>query len=145
MLSWEISNTANADFCVAALEAALEIAVPDYFNIDQGSQFTSSIFINALKKLSTIKISMDSVGRAIDNIYKEREWWSAKYESLYLHRYETVKELYLGVKEHYVHYNFHRPHQGLHYAIPYEIYYGLSPKYCKRVYKGFEVKKATVR
>jgi putative transposase len=77
-LSWEISNTLSVDFCIAALEKAFEMGVPEYFNTDQGSQFTSEAFVRLLKNKG-VQISLDGRGRAIDNIYQERSWWSLKY------------------------------------------------------------------
>ena len=141
ILSREISNTMTVDFCLTALEKALQKACPEYFNTDQGSQFTSAAFLELLQRRG-IKISMDGKGRCIDNVYQERGWWSLKYEKVYLHRYETVKELRAGVDEYIEHFNHHRPHQALLYATPNEIYHGISPKYSKGSYTGFEVKKA---
>ena len=129
------------DFCITALDKALQKAHPEYFNTDQGSQFTSTAFLERLQQQG-IKISMDGKGRCIDNVYQERGWWSLKYEKVYLHRYETVKELRTGVDEYFEHFNNNRPHQALLYATPHEIYHGIKPKYSKGQYKGFEVKKA---
>jgi putative transposase len=141
VLAWEISNTMTVDFCLVALEMALQIACPEYFNTDQGSQFTSAVFLELLRQRG-IKISMDGKGRCIDNIYQERGWWSLKYEKIYLYRYETVRALRNAVNEYIEHFNCSRPHQGLLYATPNEIYHGIEPKYSKGQYKGFEVKKA---
>ncbi len=141
VLAKEISNTMTVDFCLEALDKALQIACPEYFNTDQGSQFTSVAFLNVLQQRG-IKISMDGKGRCIDNVYQERGWWSLKYEHVYLHRYETVKELRVGVDKYFKHFNYNRPHQSLLYATPNKIYHGITPKYSKGQYKGFEVKKA---
>ena len=141
VLAWETSNTMTVDFCLIALEKALQIASPEYFNTDQGSQFTSAVFLEVLRQRG-IKISMDGKGRCIDNIYQERGWWSLKYEKIYLHRYETVRALCIAVGEYIEHFNCRRPHQGLLYATPHEIYCGITPKYSKGQYLGFEVKKA---
>ncbi len=130
VLSREISNTQTVDFCLIALEKALLKARPEYFNMDQGSQFTSAAFLERLRQ-QEIKISMDGKGRCIDNVYQERGWWSLKYEKIYLHRYETVGELSVGVDEYIEHFNHSRPHQALLYATPNEIYHGISPKYAK--------------
>jgi putative transposase len=124
-----------------ALEKALQRSCPEYFNMDQGSQFTSAAFLGILRQWG-IKISMDGKGRCIDNVYQERGWWSLKYEKIYLYRYETVKELQAGTDEYIEHFNNNRPHQALLYATPNEIYHGITPKYAKGKYKGFEVKKA---
>jgi putative transposase len=141
VIATELSNTLTVDFCLAALEKALLKARPEYFNMDQGSQFTSTAFLERLQR-EDIKISMDGKGRCIDNVYQERGWWSLKYEKIYLHRYDTVKELYVGVDEYFEHFNHRRPHQALLYATPEEIYHGIRPKYSKGHYRGFEVKKA---
>jgi putative transposase len=144
VLARELSNAMTVDFCLVALDQALQHACPEYFNMDQGSQFTSAAFTGVLERRG-IKISMDGRGRCIDNVYQERGWWSLKYEKIYLHRYETVKELRAGVDEYIEHFNFHRPHQGLMYATPHEIYHGIKPKYSKGNYRGFEVKRAKKR
>lgn len=141
VLARELSNTMTVDFCLAALQKALQIARPEYFNMDQGSQFTSAAFLAILQEQG-IKISMDGKGRCIDNVYQERGWWSLKYEKVYLYRYETVKELRMGIDEYFRHFNYTRPHQALLYATPNEIYHGIKPKYSKGEYTGFAVKKA---
>jgi putative transposase len=142
-LSWELSNTLSVDFCLRALEKALGIGIPCYFNTDQGSQFTSAAFVDILKK-NQIKISFDGKGRAIDNIYQERSWWSLKYERLYPACCSGVQETFRVVKEYYDHFNHRRPHQALLYATPYEIYHGIPPKHSKGLYKGFKVKEASL-
>ena len=144
VLSWELSNSMNADFCLTALERALKIAVPEFFNTDQGSQFTSGAFIKLLES-HLIKISMDGKGRCIDNIYQERGWWSLKYEYIYPNRLEKMSEIFEGIKKYYEHFNCRRPHQALMYATPYEIYHGVTPKYSRGKYLGFTVKKAGVK
>lgn len=141
ILSWETSNTLSVDFCISALEKALEKGIPTYFNTDQGSQFTCSAFLEILKKHS-IKISMDGKGRAIDNVYQERGWWSLKYERIYPGCYEEVPEVLKAIDEYYPYFNCERPHQALLYATPHEIHYGLSPKFSKGKYNGFKVKEA---
>lgn len=143
VIAREFSNAMTVDFCLSALEKALKIASPKYFNTDQGSQFTSSAFIKFLEQRE-IKISMDGKGRCIDNVYQERAWWSLKYEKIYLYRYETVNELCRGVDDYIEHFNYKRPHQGLLYATPYEIYYRIKPKFSKGDYRGFKVKEAKI-
>ena len=142
ILSWEISNTLSVDFCIRALEKALEKGIPIYFNTDQGSQFTSAAFIEVLKKHS-IKVSMDGKGRCIDNIYQERGWWSLKYERIYPRCPETVSEVFKVIDEYYPYFNCERPHQALRYATPHEILYGITPKFSKGKYEGFKVKEAS--
>jgi len=143
-LSWELSNTLSVDFCLRVLEKAFEIAIPTYFNTDQGSQFTSVAFVDMLKK-NHVKISFDGKGRAIDNIYQERSWWSLKYERIYPSCCDGVQEAFKAVNEHYDHFNYRRPHQALLYATPYEVYYGIPPKYSKGLYEGFKVKEASLK
>lgn len=141
ILSYELSNTMTVDFCLIALERALKIALPEYFNTDQGSQFTSTAFLGVLREHG-IKISMDGKGRCIDNIYQERGWWSYKYEELYPNPQETVGELSQQAESYFTRFNVERPHEALLYATPQEIYRGITPKYSKGQYTGFEVKHA---
>jgi putative transposase len=122
VLSWELSNTIDTFFCVTALEEALEVARPDIFNSDQGAQFTSNKFEKILLDRG-IKISMDSKGRALDNIFVERLWRTVKYEDIYLKNYESVQEIYQGLKEYFYFYNYIRVHQSLYYKTPAEIYF----------------------
>jgi len=117
------------------------MGVPEYFNTDQGSQFTGEAFIGLLKAKG-VKISFDGGGRAIDNIYQERSWWSLKYERIYPGCYENVREIRQAIGEYYKHFNESRPHQGLLYATPNEIFHGIPPKHCRGKYVGFKVKEA---
>ena len=101
VLSWRLSNTLDSRFCVDCLEQALQLhGVPDVFNTDQGSQFTSDDFIGALKARG-IAISMDGRGRASDNIFVERLWRSVKHEDVYLKGYATMTDLMLGLAEYF--------------------------------------------
>ena len=122
VLSWKISNSLESSFCVEALEQALRSACPEIFNTDQGSQFTSDDHTNRLKS-KEIKISMDSKGRALDNVFIERLWWSLKYEYVYLNVPETGNELYHGVSNYFNFYNTERPHQSLGYQTPINVHY----------------------
>lgn len=123
VLTWRLSNTMDAEFCVSALEEAITIyGVPAIFNTDQGSQFTSEGFISVLEK-NGIRISMDSVGRALDNIYVERLWRSVKYEEIYLKEYSSMDELKMSLKRYFRFFNEERFHQSLEYATPDELYY----------------------
>ena len=139
IVSWKISNSMSVHFCLETLDTALETAIPDYFNTDQGSQFTSHDFVGRLLERS-IKISMDSKGRAIDNVYMERGWWSLKYEKIYPNPPDSVPDLIQDVADYVLHYNTKRPHQSLLYATPEEIYKGLQPLYSQGEYTGFKVK-----
>ncbi len=92
VLAWRLSNTLDADFCVAALEEALaRYGAPEIFNTDQGSQFTGIAFIDVLKEAG-VRISMDGKGRWMDNVFIERLWRSLKYECVYLNAFETGSE-----------------------------------------------------
>lgn len=123
VLSWRLSNTLDADFCVAALEDALaRYGRPDIFNTDQGSQFTSFAFTNALKDAG-VRISMDGKGRWMDNIMIERLWRSLKYECVYLNAYETGSEAREGLLRWFNFYNERRPHSSLDDKTPYETYW----------------------
>lgn len=125
VLSYRLSNTLTPDFCVEALEEALEYGTPEIFNTDQGSQFTSDEFITVLKK-NGIQISMDGRGRAADNIFVERLWRSVKYENVYLKGYETIPEAEAGLREYFNFYNTERHHQSLGYKTPWLVYSGLE-------------------
>ena len=123
VLSWRLSNTMDADFCVAALEDALaRYGKPEIFNTDQGSQFTSDVFTEALKD-ADIRISMDGKGRWMDNVMIERLWRSLKYECIYLHAFETGSELRQGLKRWIDFYNTRRPHSSLDDRTPDEAYW----------------------
>ncbi len=101
VLSWRISNSLEAGFCVDCLEDALRIyGNPDLFNSDQGAQFTSEAFTGVLKR-EGITISMDGRGRALDNIFVERLWRSVKHEDVYLNGYASLGELTLGLVEYF--------------------------------------------
>ncbi len=122
VLSWRISNSMEAGFCVDCLEEALrKFAKPDIFNSDQGSQFSSADFTGVLKR-EEIKISMDGRGRAFDNIFVERLWRNVKHEDIYLKGYATVQELRLGLSDYFMFYNNQRPHQALKYKTPDVVY-----------------------
>ncbi len=122
VLNWSVSNTMSADWCAETLKEAIEkYGKPEIFNTDQGSQFTSDVFINLLKE-NNIQISMDGKGRAIDNIFVERLWKSVKYENIYLFVYENGLDLYQGLEKYFLFYNTERLHQSLNYKTPNEIY-----------------------
>lgn len=121
VLSWEVSITLDASFCVDALEAALRRGKPEIFNSDQGSQFTSEAFTDVLEE-AKIRISMDGRGRCFDNIFIERLWRSLKHEHVYLHDHQTVAEAVSGIGGWIAFYNHRRPHQALGYRTPAEAY-----------------------
>ncbi len=123
VLSWRVSNTLDTDFCIEALEEALQrFGAPEIFNTDQGSQFTSEAFTGVLKDHG-IKISMDGKGRWIDNVFVERLWRSVKYEDVYLRAYETPTELRAGLARYFTFYNTRRRHSALDRCTPDAVYY----------------------
>ncbi len=123
ILSWRLSNTLDAEFCISAFEDAVQVyGIPAIFNSDQGSQFTSDAFTKHLEYLG-VRISMDGKGRALDNVYIERFWRSLKYEDIYIKDYSTMAELKEGIKKYVSFYNSERFHQSLDYGTPDEIYW----------------------
>jgi putative transposase len=127
VLAWELSNTLDAAFCVRVLEEALRrYGVPDIFNTDQGSQFTSSEFTGVLLA-QKIRISMDGKGRCLDNVYVERIWRSVKYENVYLKAYDNLTAAEAGLAEYFHFYNDLRPHSTFGKHTPSEIYQ-LNPR-----------------
>lgn len=123
VVSWGVSSTLDAGFCVAALEEGLRKHRPEIFNSDQGGQFTSQEFIRPLLAAG-IRISMDGRGRVYDNIFIERLWRTVKYEEVYLHEYQTVREARQQLAAYFPFYNDERPHQGLGDRTPAEVYHG---------------------
>jgi len=122
VLSWRLSNTMEADFCVAALEEAMiRYGRPDIFNTDQGSQFTSFAFTSTLKDAS-IRISMDGRGRWMDNVFIERLWRSLKYECVFLNAFETGIQARAGIGRWIGYYNAERPHSSFGGKTPNETY-----------------------
>ena len=122
VLSWRISNSMEAVFCVDCLEDALRHhGQPEIFNSDQGAQFTSAAFTDVLKREGVV-ISMDGRGRAFDNIFVERLWRSVKHEDVYLKGYASMGELLVGLTEYFAFYNGERPHQSLGQKTPDVVY-----------------------
>lgn len=123
VLGWAVSNTMDVAFCLLALERARERAgcVPEIFNTDQGSQFTSQEWTGKLQEWG-VAISMDGKGRWMDNVFIERLWRSIKHEDIYLREYATVDALEAGVDRWMKHYNTWRPHQHLGNGTPEEAY-----------------------
>jgi putative transposase len=121
ILGWRISNTMDVKFCLEALEEAFSKGRPEVFNTDQGSQFTSSIFVEALLK-EKIQVSWDGRGRATDNIFIERLWRSLKYEDVYLRGYKELNEARDGIGRYFEFYNRYRPHQALRNQTPMAVH-----------------------
>ncbi|WP_225587443.1 IS3 family transposase [Methylomonas fluvii] len=122
VLSWRLSNTMDAGFCVDCLEQAIKAhGTPEIFNSDQGSQFTSDAFTGVLIE-HDITISMDGRGRALDNIFVERLWRTVKYEEVYLKQHASLQDLLLGLTRYFMFYNEERLHQSLDYKTPEMVY-----------------------
>ena len=121
VLAWRLSNTLDAAFCVEALEAALATGRPEISNTDQGSQFTSTAYVDVLKARD-VQISMDGRGRFLDNIFVERLWRSVKYEEIYLHAYASGAEVHERLSWYFEFYNRRRRHQALGGRTPAEMY-----------------------
>jgi len=123
VLSWGLSASLEADFCVRTLEEALAGGRPEIFNTDQGAQFTSEAFTGLLEGRA-VAVSMDGRGRVFDNIFSERLWRTVKYEEVYLHDYADPEEARRALGAYFGFYNRERPHQALGYRTPAEVYCG---------------------
>jgi putative transposase len=125
VLAWRVSISMNTDFCIEAVEEALEkYGTREIFNTDQGTQqFTSAAFTDALKE-HEIQISMDGKGRWVDNVFVERLWKSVKYEHVYLHAYDSVLEAKRQLANYFEYYNTRRPHSSLGGQTPDIAYCG---------------------
>jgi len=121
VLSWDLSITLDTEFCVTALDRALERSRPEIFNTDQGCQYTSHQFTDRLKE-SGVRISMDGRGRCFDNIMIERLWRSVKYEEVYLNEYASVWDCRDALRTYFEFYNHERRHQGLDRRTPRDVY-----------------------
>lgn len=125
VLAWQLSNTLDGAFCLAALRRALRLAQPNVFNTDQGVQFTAGDFTGELET-AQIRISMDGRGRVFDNIFIERLWRTVKYEDIYIKEYETVLDLTAGLTDYFELYNYERPHQSLDYQVPADVHFAVN-------------------
>ncbi|OQW36143.1 MAG: integrase [Nitrospira sp. SG-bin1] len=127
VLAWRLSNTLTTDFCLEALqEVVTRYGPPEIFNTDQGCQFTSQTFTGFLKDQG-IQISMDGAGRWRDNVFVERLWRTLKYEEVYLHAYETLRDAHQGVARYVTFYNQLRPHRALDGRTPDCVYWENLP------------------
>ena len=123
-LSWRLSNTLDTSFCLAAFnEAVLNYGRPEMLNSDQGCQFTSSAFMEAVEAGNATRFSMDGKGRALDNAKMERLWRTVKYEEIYLKDRMSAPELRETINAFFKFYNEERPHQALKYRTPDEVYF----------------------
>jgi putative transposase len=126
VLSWRLSNTMHADFCVEALnEAIARYGPPEIMNTDQGSQFTSIDFIKTLKD-ADIQISMDGKGAWRDNVFVERLWRTIKNEEVYLRAYDSVSAARDSLRRYLAFYNKRRPHSSLGGQTPDQAYLNTS-------------------
>ena len=121
VLSWRLSNTLDAGFCVEALEEALRKGKPEIFNTDQGAQFTSEAFTGLLEQYG-VRISMDGKGSYNDNLFIERLWRTVKYEEVYLKAYQDGRDARISLGNYFRFYNTERPHQALGYRTPAEVF-----------------------
>jgi putative transposase len=127
VLSWRLSITMEASFCVEALEEALaKYGKPEIFNTDQGAQFTGAAFTSVLKR-NDIAISMDGKGAWRDNAFVERLWRSIKYEEVYLRAYDSVGEARQSIGGYLDFYNGRRPHSSLDGMTPDQAYFTQLP------------------
>lgn len=128
VLAWRVSNTMDTHFCIDALEEAIENhGVPEIFNTDQGSQFTSEELTGVLKQHG-IRISMDGKGRWVDNVFVERLWRSVKYEEVYLKAYDSIVHARQSLGRYFAFYNSRRRHQSLDRQTPDSVYYQQAAK-----------------
>ena len=127
VLSWRLSNTLTTDFCLEAVEEALQrYGTPDIFNTDQGSQFTSTDFVDLIQGRG-MQLSMDGKGRWVDNVFVERLWKSVKYEEVYLHAYDSVAQAKQGLERYFRFYNQRSPHSSLDGKTPDSVYCNSLP------------------
>ena len=128
VLAWRLSNTLDVTFCTEALEEAImRHGIPEIFNSDQGSQFTSEAF-TAILNDNGIRISMDGRGRWLDNVFIERLWRSVKYEDVYLKAYGSIVEARQGLRKYFEFYNSRRRHQSLDRKTPDNVYWSILPQ-----------------
>jgi putative transposase len=121
VIAWRLSNTLDGSFCLDMLEEALSRGTPEVFNTDQGVQFTAQAWTGRLESAG-VAVSMDGVGRCLDNVFVERLWRTVKYEDIYLKGYDGVPPLRAGLGSYFPFYNEERLHQALGYRTPGEVY-----------------------
>lgn len=122
VIAWQLSENLEIDFCLETLNRALNKNKPEVFNSDQDVRFTSSQFTGILKT-KQIKISMDSRGRYLDNIFNERLWRTVKYENIYLKHYQDVEEAKRGLAVYFDFFNHQRFHSSLNDLTPAQVYF----------------------
>lgn len=121
VLSWQLSNSLDVDFCLQALHQACAIRKPVIINTDQGAQFTSLTFIHQVTQQG-VKLSMDGKGRCIDNVFTERLWRTFKYEEVYIKSYENGQDAWRNIERYFRFYNQERPHSMLGGKTPREVF-----------------------
>ena len=121
VVSWSLDQSLEMPFVLDCIERALTQAKPEIINSDQGSHFTSPQYLDPFLAVGS-QISMDGLGRAIDNIFTERLWRSVKYEEGYLYEYLSPRQARQGLSDYFQLYNYERPHQSLAYLTPAELY-----------------------
>ncbi len=127
ILSWRLSNALTTDFCVEALQEAIDqYGPPEIVNTDQGSQFTSAEFVDAVLS-QHIRLSMDGKGCWRDNVFIERFWRTLKYEEVYLRAYDTVSDARQSLARYIGFYNSRRPHVANDDLTPDAAYFGALP------------------
>jgi len=124
VLSWELSNTLESSFCIETLNRIWPMLDVEIINSDQGAQFTSNLFVEAVLSQPGIRFSMDGKGRAIDNVFTERLWRSVKYEKVYLESYDDGIQVWNSLNKYFDFYNKKRPHSKLGNHTPEEIFSG---------------------
>jgi putative transposase len=122
VLSWELDATLEMPFVLRAVESAFGQPTPEIWNSDQGSHFTSELYLDRLRQ-AEVEISMDGKGRALDNIITERLWRTVKYEEVYMHEYNSPKAARQGLTRYFESYNHERRHQSLDDRTPAEVYF----------------------
>jgi putative transposase len=128
VLAWRLSNSLAADFCIEAVQEAInKYGAPEIFNTDQGSQFSDGDFLGLLRE-HNIQISMDGKGCWRDNVFVERLWKTIKYEHVYLHAYATVSEARAKLTTYIDFYNHRRPHSSLDGQTPDAVYFKSLPQ-----------------
>lgn len=126
VLSWRLSTTQDTGMCLEALEDAMaRYGMPEIFNTDQGSQFTSADWVGTLTQAG-VQISMDGKGQWMDNVFIERLWRSLKYECIYLNAFDSIKDAGNGIASWMMYYNQERPHSSLGDQTPAEVYMELA-------------------
>ena len=122
VITWEVSLSLDKEIVLDCLKKAFLVSIPDILNSDQGTQMTSQEYIDLVQGKGT-QISMDHRGRCFDNIFTERLWRNVKYEEVYLKEYSSPKEAIKNLDEYFEFYDYDRPHQGLGYLTPAEVYF----------------------